>query len=159
MKALLVGLALLVAVPASAIDNAQGSGIVQTCPTANCALSGSGPVVTMDGQSVNDVTWHYYGNGEGSAPALGGCVVTGRFRIIQNGVYLVNDEAASISITRENSCPVGVVISGNSAGPFTVTFTNPHIDSFGRLAFDIAFQRQSGGGGGGGGDDPPIERM
>ena len=137
-------------------DNAQGTGIVATCPSANCALSGSGPLLTIDGEPASGVTWHYLGNGEGNAPANGGCVVTGRFRIIQNAVYLVNDEAASISITRVNSCPTGVVISGNASGPFTVTFTNPHRDEYNRLAFDIAFQRQSGSGGGGGGDDPPI---
>lgn len=176
MKHILSLVALLsLASPAFAVTQMSGWITNTTCPMLGGGITvyyGTGPSVIAD--NVPDDTYQITALCQGDyTPNWPNphTVQNQRFKVFKNGAMIFDDFAATYTVTRGNDpdfplvngveigCQTQVVITGSSAaGTYTVTITNPHIDSLGRLVYDFSLTAQPNviGGGQGGGDDPPI---
>lgn len=164
MKAILTFAFLLAASPATAFQTLTGTFLLSSCPAPTCTVTGTGQSETVDGAPDMSLFCSAYALAEAGLPASGSCVNAGplahRFRVFQGAATIFEDTNATFNVTRVNNCPTQITVTGTIPVAYTATMTNPHLDAYGRLAFDLTFVSTVGieTGSGNGETDPTVVR-
>lgn len=143
-------LCLLFVVPAHALPLYTASGwlVENSQPNAECAVNGSGTPLYFDGNSpINGAFMTMSSLGLGGAGHLGNCTTTGELEMhyLPAGTTF-DDLAATIQVWKPDgnttTLPDSLTVTGTESGmSYAAHFFNPHIDSYGRRAYDFTFIR------------------